>query len=308
MELSGSSALSGRTRGTASLDSAFGSSGPLHTDVVEDALYYLPEVLISQGFCKGRAVIMAGVVNQTNYFDTNSYANSSFGQFTNAAFVNSQVVPLVDGNFGVVLQGQLSDSWYAQIGGSMMDTEPGHSPFNNTRGRNFNIVGELGWTNDNVLGLGSGTYRIQPFMSHQEGRNSVGGLALNLEQDLGKSGPLAVYSRIGWSSSNDNNAAGASFQVAGGLIFKKPLETLGVRREGENKFLVMGFAVTKPDSGCLDEDRKSSRREYTLECTYTFGVTRSLAIQPIFQYVWNPASRSDVNGVSVFAIQSILYF
>lgn len=308
VELSGSSALNGNTRDTGSLDSAFGSSGPLHTDVFEDGLYYLPEVLISQGFCKGKGVFMFGVVNQTNYFDANSYANSSFGQFTNAAFVNSQVVPLVDGNFGVVLQGQLSDNWYAQIGSSMTDNEPDHSPFNNTRGRNFNIVGEVGWTHENVLGLGAGTYRIQPFMFHNEGDNSRGGIALNFEQDLGRESPFAIFSRTGWSQAGHGNAAGAAFQTSAGIIFKKPLETMGVMKEADSNFLGVSFALTKPDRDCLAEERDPSKREYTFECTYCFAVTRFLSIQPTFQYVHNPAGRDDTNNVSVFAIQSILYF
>lgn len=308
VELSGSSALSGGTNDTGSLDSAFGSSGPLHTDIFEDGLYYLPEVLLSQGFCKGNAVFMLGIVNQTNYFDANSYANSSFGQFTNAAFVNSQVVPLVDGNLGVVLQGQLTDSWYFQIGSSMTDNEPDHNPFKHTTGKNFNIVGELGWTSDNVLGLGAGTYRIQPFMFHNRGDNCHGGIALNFEQDLGRNSPFALFSRTGWSKSDHGNAAGAAFQTSAGLIFKKPLETMGVMKEGDGNFFGISFAVTKPDEDCLAEERDPSKREYILECTYNFAITRFLTIQPSFQYVKNPAARDDVDYASVFAIQSILYF
>lgn len=308
VELSGSSALSSRTNETGSLDSAFGSSGPLHTDIFEDGLYYLPEISISQGFCKGKAVFMAGIINQTNYFDTNSYANSSFGQFTNAAFVNSQVMPLVDGNFGAILQGQLTDSWYVQFGGSMTDNGPNQNPFKHTYGKNFNLIGEIGWTNDDVLGLGSGTYRLQPFMFHNQGENSQAGLALNFEQDLGRNSPFAVFTRTGWSKSSYSNSCGASFQTSVGLVFKKPLETFGVMKEGEGNFFGVSFAVTKPDKGCLDEDRDPGKREYTMECTYCFGITKFFAIQPTFQYVWNPAARGDVKSVSVFAIQSILYF
>lgn len=45
---------------------------------------------------------MGGMINQTNYFDANTYANTTFGQFGGAPFVNNQVLPLGDSNFGFV--------------------------------------------------------------------------------------------------------------------------------------------------------------------------------------------------------------
>ena len=100
-ELSGSVALNKHTHRT-TLDDSWGASGPANCDVFEDGYFYLPELLLSQGFMDGQLVIMGGMINQTNYFDANTYANTTFGQFGGAPFVNNQVLPLGDSNFGVV--------------------------------------------------------------------------------------------------------------------------------------------------------------------------------------------------------------
>lgn len=308
VELSGSSMLNKSSKESETLNDAFGTSGALHNDVFYDGLYYLPEILISQGFAKGSGVVMFGIINQANYLDVNSYANSSFGQFTNAVFVNNQVLPLADANFGILIQGQLANSCYIQIGANMIDSQPDQNPFRNTRGRNFNIVGEAGWIKDDMFGMGAGAVRLQPFVFHHEGGNLQAGVALNLEQDLGMESPFAIYSRTGWSKADDGNIGGASFQTSAGLIIKKPLEILGVTKEGGNNFFGLGFAVTRPDKDCMAETCNSARRELTFECTYNFAVTRFLSIQPTFQYVHNPAGRDDANHACIFAVQSVLYF
>ena len=76
-ELSGSVALNRHTHRT-TLDDSWGASGPANCDVFEDGYFYLPELLVSQGFLDGRLVIMGGMINQTNYFDANTYANTTF--------------------------------------------------------------------------------------------------------------------------------------------------------------------------------------------------------------------------------------
>lgn len=85
-ELSGSVALNRHTHRT-TLDDSWGASGPANCDVFEDGYFYLPELLISQGFLDGQLVIMGGMINQTNYFDANTYANTTFGQLDRKSVV-----------------------------------------------------------------------------------------------------------------------------------------------------------------------------------------------------------------------------
>ena len=70
--------------------------------------FKVPELAWQQSFAKGSFVAVAGVVNQGNYLDVNTYANTGRGQFMNSALINSMVLPLPAYNFGVNLQWQPS--------------------------------------------------------------------------------------------------------------------------------------------------------------------------------------------------------
>ena len=77
LELSGSTALTGKTWRGGNMNDAIGLTGDTHTDIFGERIFFLPEIALLQTFNRGKSAIVAGVVNQTNYFDTNSYANSS---------------------------------------------------------------------------------------------------------------------------------------------------------------------------------------------------------------------------------------
>ena len=304
-ELSGSVALNKHTHRT-TLDDSWGASGPANCDVFEDGYFYLPELLLSQGFMDGQLVIMGGMINQTNYFDANTYANTTFGQFGGAPFVNNQVLPLGDSNFGFVGQYQFNENWFIQVGGNMMDNEPRRNPFRHTTGKSFNLLGEIGWTHEKAFGIGTGTYRLQPFMFHADGKNH-GGVAFNLEQDLGSS-PFALFARAGWSSAESGNICGAEAQASAGVIFKKPLEVMTGLKEADGNFFGVGFSVSKPDADTLAETRPGHDREMILECTYSFSITPYCLIQPSYQYVKNPSGRDDVNSANIFSVQCVVTF
>lgn len=304
-ELSGSTALNTHTRRT-TLDDSWGATGPADCDVFEDGYFYMPEILMSQGVMDGRLVVMGGMVNQTNYFDINAYANTTFGQFGGAPFVNNQVLPLGDSNFGFVTQYQFNDNWFVQLGGNMMDNEPRRNPFHQTQGDSFNFLGEIGWTHEKAFGIGTGTYRLQPFMFHENGKNH-GGIAFNLEQDLGSS-PFALFSRAGWSSAESGNYCGVGAQVSAGVIFKKALEVITGMKEADGNFLGVGFSVSKPDADTMEESRSRHDREMILECTYTFSITPYCLLQPSYQYVKNPVGRYDSDSANVLSVQCVVTF
>lgn len=98
----------------------------------------------------------------------------------------------------------------------MMDNEPRRNPFHNTTGKSFNLLGEIGWTHEKAFGIGTGTYRLQPFMFHAAGRNH-GGVAFNLEQDPGQQ-PFALFARAGWSSAESGNICGAEARLPPGGV------------------------------------------------------------------------------------------
>lgn len=309
-EVSGSSALDPRSRET-TMDDTLGSLSNTDCDIYRDDFYYMPELLLSQGFDDGRSVLMLGVVNQTNYIDTNSYANTSFGQFTAGPFVNNLVLPLGESNFGFMLQRQMGDQWIIQLGGNMLDCESGQNPFRRTTGKAFNLIGEISWTCEDVMGIGRGTHRLEPFMFHSDGENHAG-IGYNAEQDLGKS-PFAVFFRAGWSCASSDNPGGAMAQVSGGLIVKKPFSIITGLNEADSNYLGLALAVVKPEAGILESDESDERikphnREITFQCVYCCAVTPYFFIEPSYQLTRHPAMRRDRSVASVFSIQGILSF
>ncbi|SEH73693.1 carbohydrate-selective porin oprb family [Akkermansia glycaniphila] len=308
VELSGSTALNGRTWRSGNLNEAIGVSNSFHTDTFGYNEYFIPEVAVMQYFADRKGCLIFGMVNQTNYFDANSYANSSFGQFTNAAFVNSQVVPLTDSNFGLVLQGQFSKSVYGMIGGSFLENDCGYSPFKHTTGKAFNVIGEIGYVYD------GGAIRFTPFVAraqdegveHDDCYKTYGGLSINVEHELTER--LSVFSRVGWSSSDHLNTAGASCQCTAGVILHRPWEVLTGMEESEGNFLGVALSVTRPDRSVLGEGCVTKDREIVLECSYRYAITPYLSLHPTYQYIKNPSQRPDTHQVQVYGIQAVLTF
>ena len=253
---------------------------------------------------------MAGVVNQTNYFDTNSYANSSFGQFCASPFVNNQTIPMADSNLGLVLQHQFHDQWYAMLGGSFTSCPQNASPLKRTDGKNFNLLAELGWVHD------SGAVKLTPFVARinelpedeeQKNLHTVAGIAINAEQQLGSS-PWKVFCRAGWSDSTRDNACGAAVQWSGGFVCSQPLQHLGFVRKGKPTSSAWRWRSPARTTGSMAEGRPRNKKEVVMECHYNISVTPWFLIQPSLLWISNPAGRNDTGNASVFRVQTILTF
>jgi porin len=123
------------------------------------------ELAWQQSLFEGQLVAVAGVVNQANYFDANTYANSGRGQYFNSALINSMVMPLPAYNFGANVQWQPLPDWYGMIGGSVGNAPAGQVPWTDFSWNNWSLLGEFGYAPKDVFGLGPGVYRIQPFLA-----------------------------------------------------------------------------------------------------------------------------------------------
>lgn len=269
------------------LDDSWGASGPANCDVFEDGYFYLPELLISQGFLDGQLVIMGGMINQTNYFDANTYANTTFGQFGGAPFDHNQVLPLGDSNFGFVGQYQFNDNWFVQIGGNMMDNEPRRNPFHNTTGKSFNLLGEIGWTHEKCLRHRHRHLIVcSPSCSTRMARITVAWRSTWNRTWAAARSPCLP--EPGGAVRNQATSAGRKPGFRR-VVFKKPLEVMTGMKEADGNFFGIGFSVSKPDSDTLAETRPGHDREMILECTYSFSITPYCLIQPSYQYVKNPS-------------------
>lgn len=259
----------------------------------------MEEVAWGQSFAGGKVVVFAGMVNQSNYMDINKYANSAHGQFLNAALVNSQVLPMPGNNLGVQAQWQPVEGFYAMFGVGTNNQGLGESPFDDVSGEDMSYVGELGWVMKDVMGLGPGTYRVQPFAA-TTGGEAGGGVCVNFEQQLGAHSPLGVFARAGWGSEAIGEIPGnAQAQVSGGLAMLAPFAKDGAFSARNNDFLGVGLVWTR--TGDLAEF--VNRDEYAVEMTAVFQLTPTMTIQPDLQFVWDPAKNPDRGPAMVAQLQ-----
>ena len=155
----------------------------------------------------------------------------------NSALINSQVLRPGQYNFGMNLQWQPMDEWYAMAGGSIgagplvmrlgliIAVKTGLCPLRSvTRPRIFSI-----WDQAFI--------RIQPFVA---GANDTtgGGLCFNLQQQLGSDSPFGWFGRFGFGDSKVTS--GAAAQAGTGFVIQGPFKHLLLQRTS-NDFLGVGF-------------------------------------------------------------------
>ena len=259
---------------------------------------WISELAWQQSLADGKVVMLAGLVDQSNYLDANNYANNSQGQFLNSALVNSMVLPFPFNNLGLNLQWQPTEAWYAMLGTGANNQLPGNSPFANLSFNNWSYLFEFGLTPKNVLGLGPGNYRLQPFVATVNGVTQEG-VGLNVGQQLGKDSPFAWFGRFGVGGSQVT-LDGAAAQIATGFAMEAPLKHAGLVPKLSNDYLGAAFIWSQP-SAVMQPAAHSN--EYGFETTYVLQLTPLASIQPDLQVIWNPADNPNANYNVIFQLQ-----
>lgn len=259
----------------------------------------VPELAWQQSARNGEIVMVAGMVSQRNYLDGNAYANSGRSKFINSALINSQVLPLAQYNFGLNLQWQPADEWYAMAGGSMGGNKAGDAPWTDFSGENWSVPVEIGYAPRNSFNLGPGVYRIQPFAAEANG-STGGGLCFDLQQQLGSDSPFGWFGRFGFGDSKVSGAAAA--QAGTGFVVQGPFKHLLLQRTS-NDLLGTGFVWSQPS------DTKKTvyhENEFVWETIYALQLTPTIKIQPDFQMIWDPAFHQNTDHAMVIQLQLVL--
>lgn len=262
--------------------------------------FRLPELAWQQTFNDGQIVIVAGMVDQSNYFDENAYANTGRGQFVNSALINSMVLPLPSYNFGFNVQWQPRDDWYAMFGGSVGNADGGEPPWTDFNWDNWTMLGEIGFTPNDFCGMGPGVYRVQPFMGRADGPVQ-GGVCFNFQQQLGSDSPLGIFGRFGFGGSDVS--AGAKTQIGSGFVLHAPFSHIGSTRKYDNDLLGVGFVWSQPSDSSRTVFHEN---EYVVETFYTLQFTSTVRLQSDLQLVWNPAFNPDAGPAVVLQLQMVL--
>ncbi len=264
----------------------------------------IPELAWQQSLRDGEVVVVAGMVNQGDYFDANSYANSGRGQFLNSALINSMVLPLPGYNFGMNVQWQPADEWYGMIGSSVGNGHAGYVPWTDFTWDNWSLLAEFGYAPRDFLGLGPGVYRIQPFVGQAGGDPLARGFGLNLQQQLGRHSPFGWFGRFGHGGSErfqgETTQASAGAQVGTGFVMRGPLEYVELFPSRGYDAAGIGFVWSHPTSA---DQPLYHQDEYGVELGYALQLTPTMKLQPDLQVVWNRAHNPDGGPATVFQLQ-----
>lgn len=286
--------------------------------------FRIPELAWQQSLRDGELVVVAGMVNQGDYFDANSYANSGRGQFLNSALINSMVMPLPGYAFGLNLQWQPADEWYGMIGSSVGQGHAGLVPWSGFNWNHWSCLAEFGYAPRDFLGLGPGVYRIQPFLGQVTGSVSTNytvsvpgttnttdvtvsfptvspvqaGLCFNFQQQLGKDAPFGWFGRFGFGGSQVS--AGAQAQIGTGFGMRGPLKYMGLFPSRGHDAAGIGFVWSRAKDNAQSLYHEN---EYALEAGYVLQLTHTMKLQPDLQVVWNPAHNPDAGPATVFQLQ-----
>ena len=261
--------------------------------------FRVPELAWQQSLRDGEIVMVAGMVSQRNYIDGNAYADSGRSKFINSALIHSQVLPLAQNNFGVNLQWQPADEWYAMAGGSVGNPPDGSPPWTDYSSENWSAPVELGYAPRDFLNLGPGVYRIQPFVAGANGTTG-GGLCFDLQQQLGSESPFGWFGRFGFGNSKVTD--GASVQAGTGFVVQGPFKHLLLQRTS-NDLLGVGFIWSEPD---YTTKQIYHENEYGLETVYVLQLTPTIKLQPDFQMIWDPAFNKDHAQATVVQLQLVM--
>jgi porin len=266
--------------------------------------FRIPELAWQQSLRHGELVLVAGMVNQGDYFDGNRYANNGRGQFLNMALINSMVVPLPSYNFGFNVQWQPVDEYYGMLGSSVGYGSAGHAPWTDFAWDNWSVVSEFGYAPRNVLGLGPGVYRIQPFLLQPAGGELKWGLGLNFQQQLGTNSRFGWFGRAGRGGSprfmGEFTQPDTGAQVGTGFVMRGPLDSIRLLSNRGYDACGLGFVWSHPSSA---ETPVYHSNEYGLELSYVLQFTPTMKLQPDFQLVWNAAHNPDPGPAATFQLQ-----
>ena len=258
------------------------------------------ELAWQQSFRNGELVFLGGVLNQANYLDVNSYANNGRSQFINSALINSMVMPLPAYLPGVNLQWQFDDQWYVMGCASAGTASAGDAPWTGFSFNNWSAAWELGYMPKNVLGMGPGVYRVQPFVA-RVGDALGPGLSFNAQQQLGEHTPIGWYGRFGFGS--ESVTAGAAAQIGTGFAIRGPLAQLGLAPSRSNDGVGLGFVWSQPSASSATLVHEN---EVGLEATYVLQLTPMAKLQSDLQVIWDPAYNPGAGRAFVFQVQLAL--
>jgi len=288
---------------------AIGNQGP----VVKE-LYYQGPVF------SDALTIMAGKIDFTGVFDASAYADDECTQFLNAAFVDDPTIPFPDYSLGIVLNWDITDSWYLMGGVADAQANGRETGFRTAfydedyffYALETGITPQLNSSN----GAMPGAYRVGMWVDGQDKarfsnsknyRDDIG-VYVSCDQMVYKenSNPedsqgLGVFGRFGYANS-DLNPIGNFWSIG--------LQYQGLLDGRDDDVLGIGFAqgIFSDYAGANDDADYTENHENALEVYYSAQVTPWLSLSPSIQYISNTGGDETIKDAVVFGLRAQMTF
>ena len=236
-----------------------------------------------QWFADDSIRLMVGKLTTRVLFNLNSYTVSDREDFFTPMIVNNPVVHYTARvGFGTYVEFK-QPTYY--VSGMMRDADADLSKkfidFDSINSGNWEYVSELGLTPQDVLGLGSGVYRLTLSYSDEtdafEKSNSI---SVSADQDVGEH--YGLFFRYAFS---DDTFRAFEQRLATGFQIKSPLNF-------DNDRIGLGGWWGKPTNDRLDD-------EVGVDLFWRLQLSSIIELTPGFQMIFNPALNQNKNQAAL---------
>jgi len=296
--------------------SSVGSAFGVNADAIGNEAILVKELYYQGPVFSDVLTMMVGKIDFTGVFDASAYADDECTQFLNAAFVDDTTIPFPDYSLGVVLNWDITDTWYLMGGVADAQADGRETGFRTTfhdedylfYALETGITPELNSAN----GAMPGAYRVGMWVDGQDkARFSNGknyrddiGVYVSCDQMLYKenSNPedsqgLGVFGRFGYANSDLNPI---------GNFWSLGLQYQGLLDGRDDDVLGVGFAqgIFSDYAGA----GYTENHENALEVYYNAQVTPWLSLSPSIQHISNTGGDETVKDAVLFGLRAQVTF
>jgi len=296
--------------------SSVGSAFGVNADAIGNEAILVKELYYQGPVFSDVLTMMVGKIDFTGVFDASAYADDECTQFLNAAFVDDPTIPFPDYSLGVVLNWDITDTWYLMGGVADAQADGRETGFRTTFHDEdyFFYALETGITPElnSANGAMPGAYRVGMWVDGQDkARFSNGknyrddiGVYVSCDQMLYKensdpedSQGLGVFGRFGYANSDLNPI---------GNFWSLGLQYQGLLDGRDDDVLGIGFAqgIFSDYAGA----GYTENHENALEVYYNAQVTPWLSLSPSIQHISNTGGDETVKDAVLFGLRAQVTF
>jgi porin len=247
-----------------------------------------------QRFNEGKATVIAGYLDATDYADT-FVGGSPWTGFTNLAFSTGSASMFLpnDATLGIAAAGMLTDNLYL-IGGITNAYADPTDPFDDSFDRFFSdsehfVTLEAGWTSSQA--------RIYQDNTHLTFWHVDDSLQAGAVEGWG-----AAFSHVRHIDDHWMPFVRGGYAEDGGSLLQKSL-SLGVMYQRNPGADLLGVGVNwgEPNESSFGSGLDD---QYTVEAFYRIPLTQQIALTPGIQYIRNPALNPQDDSIFMFGLRA----